>query len=67
MAPPAAPLAVKSFVTPAQGIGPAFKTKITPTPARITGVGFFDRVHGQAGVSQANGVELHPILKIEWL
>ena len=45
----------------------AFKTRITPTRAHITGVGFFDKVHGQMGVAQANGIELHPILKIEWL
>lgn len=52
----------------AQDIGrPLFKTRITPTRARITGVGFFDRVHGQMGVSQSNGIELHPILKLEWL
>jgi hypothetical protein len=30
-------------------------------------VGFFDKVHGQMGVSQSNGIELHPVLKIEWL
>jgi hypothetical protein len=59
--------AVESFTTPAQGAGLAFKTRIHPTPARITGVGFFDKVHGQMGVSQSNGIELHPILKIEWL
>jgi hypothetical protein len=29
--------------------------------ARITGVGFFDRIHGQAGVAP-NGIELHPAL-----
>jgi hypothetical protein len=45
---------------------PTFKTKVTPTPVRITGVGFFDKVHGQMGVSQLNGIELHPVLKIEW-
>jgi hypothetical protein len=61
------PLSVDSFTTPAQGTGPAFKTRIPPTRARITGVGFFDKVHGQMGVSQSNGIELHPILKIEWL
>jgi hypothetical protein len=49
------------------GIGPAFKTRIPPTRARITGVGFFDKVHGQMGVSQFNGIELHPVLKVEWL
>lgn len=44
-----------------------FKAAISPRAARITGVGFFDRVHDQTGVSQSNGIELHPILKIEWL
>jgi hypothetical protein len=29
--------------------------------AQITGVGFFDRIHGQAGVAP-NGIELHPVL-----
>jgi hypothetical protein len=46
---------------------PAFKTRVPPTPARITGVGFFDKVHGQMGVALLNGIELHPVLKIEWL
>jgi hypothetical protein len=46
---------------------PAFKTKITPTRVRLTGPAFFDKVHGQMGVSQANGIEIHPVLKIEWL
>jgi len=46
---------------------PLFKTQLPATRARITGVGFFDKVHGQMGVSQANGIELHPVLKIEWL
>jgi hypothetical protein len=40
---------------------------VPPTKARITGVGFFDTVHGQAGVSQFNGIELHPVLKVEWI
>jgi hypothetical protein len=54
--------------TPTSGpAGTTFKTRITPTRARITGVGFFDSVHGQMGVAQANGIELHPVLKIEWL
>jgi hypothetical protein len=46
---------------------PAFKTQLPPTKARITGVGFFDKVHGQMGVAQTNGIEIHPMLKIEWL
>ena len=37
------------------------------TRARITGVGFFDKVHGQTGVAQLNGIELHPVLKVEFL
>jgi hypothetical protein len=66
--PQALPPAAESFTTPAQGAAaPAFKTRVPPTPARITGVGFFDKVHGQMGVSQSNGIELHPILQIEWL
>jgi hypothetical protein len=47
--------------------GALFKTRLPPTRARITGVGFFDSVHGQMGVSQSNGAELHAVLKIEWL
>jgi hypothetical protein len=48
-------------------LGPAFKTQVPATRARITGVGFFDTVHGQMGVSQSNGIEIHPMLRIEWL
>jgi len=29
----------------------------------VTGVGFFDRIHGQEGVA-TNGIELHPMLEI---
>jgi hypothetical protein len=35
-----------------------------PIRVRVTGVVFFDRVHGQIGVAP-NGVELHPVLDIE--
>ena len=66
----AMPSSVASFVSTEKGqeMGlPTFKTSVKPTPARITGVGFFDNVHGQMGVSQLNGIELHPLLKIEWL
>ena len=34
--------------------------------ARVTGVGFFDYLHGQNGVS-LNGLELHPVLNIEFI
>ncbi len=59
-----------SFRTPPAGqeaTVPPFQTSVPPTRARLTGVGFFDKVHGQTGVSQLNGIELHPILRIEWL
>lgn len=34
-------------------------------PVRVTGVGFFDRPHGQTGRA-TNGIELHPVLNIEF-
>jgi hypothetical protein len=34
-------------------------------PVRVTGVGFFDFIHGQTGVA-LNGIELHPILSIDF-
>jgi hypothetical protein len=60
----------QSFVTPPEGQEntiPVFQTRVNPTPARITGVGFFDADHGQTGVARLNGFEIHPVLKIEWL
>jgi len=33
---------------------------------RVTGVGFFDYIHGQAGVAP-NGIELHPVLDVEFM
>lgn len=36
-----------------------------PVPVTVTGVGFFDRLHGQTGVAP-NGIELHPLLSIEF-
>src|SRR6266853_6400131 len=46
----------------------AFKGPITkPMKMRklvtVTGVGFFDHIHGQTGVAP-NGIELHPILQV---
>jgi hypothetical protein len=34
-------------------------------PATLTGVGFFDRIHRQTGVAP-NGIELHPVLDIQF-
>lgn len=45
---------------------PPFKAKVPQTPVTVTGVGFFDRVHGQTGVAMNNGIELHPVLAIEF-
>ena len=39
--------------------------KHTNTRVRITGVGFFDKIHGQRGVA-VNGIEIHPVIKIEF-
>lgn len=36
-----------------------------PVPVTVTGVGFFDRLHGQTGVAP-NGLELHPLVAIEF-
>jgi hypothetical protein len=44
--------------------GVTFKAAIKPIRVRITGVGFFDRLHGQMGVAP-NGIELHPVLDVQ--
>lgn len=53
--------------TIAAAAGPAtlFAMRIDPTPAIVTGVGFFDYDHGQTG-NAPNILELHPVLKIEF-
>ena len=58
-----------SFVTPPPGSGlaqPLFQAATQRKSVRITGVGFFDREHGASGAAP-NVIELHPVLKIEWL
>jgi len=40
-----------------------FSARIEPAEATITGVGFFDRAHGQTGAAP-NVIELHPVLDI---
>jgi hypothetical protein len=68
--PPAAPAAASGLITTPPGVVEAFEAlapfeaKVPRTPVTITGVGFFDRVHGQTGVALRNGIELHPILAI---
>jgi hypothetical protein len=61
-APPAAPpVDIQAF----EALQP-FEARVPQTPVTITGVGFFDRVHGQTGVALKNGIELHPVLAIEF-
>lgn len=43
---------------------PGKKLRHTSIPVVVTGVGFFDKIHGQSGVAP-NGIELHPVLAIE--
>ncbi len=57
------------FETPPAGslaAQPLFATSINATPVRLTGVGFFDRAHGATGAAP-NVIELHPVLKVEWM
>lgn len=49
------------FGKPAQG---KLRKLAQPVAACVTGVGFFDFLHGQDGVAP-NGFELHPVLSIE--
>ena len=37
----------------------------TSVPVHVSGVGFFDFVHGQQGVAP-NGIELHPVLEVSF-
>jgi hypothetical protein len=50
---------VDARLTPAGG----FQT--ANLPVRVTGVGFFDILHGQTGVAP-NGIELHPMLDVNF-
>ena len=67
MSMPALPELMTTPVEGQEAKAPTFKTAIPSTRARVTGVGFFDKVHGQDGVSTFNGIELHPVLKVEFL
>lgn len=42
---------------------PTSQFQIVSLPVQVTGVGFFDRLHGQTGVAP-NGIELHPVLDL---
>jgi hypothetical protein len=45
--------------------GPITGRHVVSLPVTVTGVPFFDRLHGQEGVAP-NGIELHPILNIQF-
>jgi hypothetical protein len=44
--------------------GGRLKKLKTPVRVKLTGVVFFDKIHGQTGVAP-NGVELHPVLSVQ--
>jgi hypothetical protein len=44
---------------------PALMITKVDTPVQVIGVGYFDAIHGQTGVAP-NGLELHPVLSIEF-
>lgn len=59
--------AVRTAFTQCFGAAPAgggLKKFTGKVVAKLTGVGFFDVLHGQTGVAP-NGIELHPIVKIK--
>lgn len=64
--------ATSPFKAAISGARAAFNTRLRATstfkstsiPVRVHGVGFFDTIHGQTGVAP-NGIELHPVLKLE--
>jgi hypothetical protein len=43
----------------------SFKRKTPNVPVTMTGIAFFDPIHGQEGVAP-NGIELHPLLGISF-
>lgn len=50
----------RGFPHPSKG-----KLHSTKFPVRVSGLGFFDKIHGQDGVAKPSGIELHPVLSIE--
>jgi hypothetical protein len=50
-------------VTAIHSAGPAYRRLPKPVRVSVTGVLFFDFIHGQTGVAP-NGVELHPVLSL---
>jgi putative Ig domain-containing protein len=70
---PACVGSTRPLITSIQKTHNEFTAKFTPTtsfqntntPVTVTGVGFFDFLHGQTGVAP-NGIELHAVLDIQF-
>lgn len=56
-------VAAAKFIESLGHASPKFRTLAKPVPVTVTGVFFFDFIHGQTGVAP-NGAEIHPVLKI---
>ena len=56
--------AARAALVSACGSASSSSFRILTGLATITGVGFFDQIHGQVGVAP-NGIELHPVLHFE--
>jgi hypothetical protein len=55
----------EGFVAHCGQPGRSFRQLHGPLTVVVTGVGFFDFLHGQTGVAE-NGIELHPVLEFEF-
>lgn len=53
--------AARNALTTACGSAPSGSFKSLSGTGTVTGVGFFDVIHGQTGVAP-NGIELHPVV-----
>lgn len=51
----------------AEELNPAPFFKNANRKVRITGVGFFDILHGANGAAETNSIELHPVIDVEFL
>ena len=58
------PLRTRRGVSKGESSHYGVREKVAPLTLVVTGVGFFDFLHGQTGAAP-NGIELHPVLRIE--
>lgn len=59
-------IAARNALVQRFGAAKSIFKNLPSTLVSITGIGFFDFIHGQTGVA-ANGIELHPVLHIKFL